>query len=108
MNNSKTYHVRLEDGRKYIFKATPLKGEDGGRGLHPSGNGYVEITMISPEGKSHPFAVGAKPQYLTVKRGLDINPQHAWFMHGIIQDILELPNEKVLNDLAAKIVKQGY
>ncbi len=108
MENSKEYRLNLKDGREYIFKVTPLKGEDGGRGLHPSKNGYVQIAMLSPKGKAHPFAVGAKPQYLTVKRGLDINPQHGWFMHEIIREITELPRKEDLNDLAAEIVKQGY
>ena len=105
MTNGKKYHISLEDGRNYIIQATPLKGEDGGRGLHPSNNGYTEIKMISPKGKSHPFATGVKPQYLTVQRGLGIGALHAWFVYELIKLITTLPTEKDLNELAAQVGK---
>lgn len=104
----KQYNLKLNDGRNYIIQVTPLRGEDGERGLHPSNNGYVEVSMIAPKGESHPFAVGAKPQYLTVKRGLDINPKHAWFIHAIIQEMTELPPKEVLDELADSIINRGY
>ncbi len=106
--SSKKYNINLKDGRSYIIQATPLKGEDGGRGLHPSNGGYTEVRMLSPKGKSHPFATGIKPKYLTVKRGLGINPQHAWFVHAIIKEITEMVEGEALNKLAASIVEQGY